>query len=160
MPAATVPDSGAAVLRVAWQLAAALDLDPVRIAAGACGRAIRDALAVLDEAAVVSGVIASGPLTGAMNRYGVVVTRLRRLRAELDEREAMAAGLAADAATLRLDQAERFGAAMARTIIAGELRDVGEAEIDARYGAYPELHVAAFASFEETLARAPKEGRP
>jgi MoxR-like ATPase len=120
------------------------ELDQVSLRqATALRQAFEEALVSMDVDAFVARLVRRGPLRGAVNPYGALVWRARKVVSDVDE----GARLAADAAERRrarqLTAAARFGERLADLLVAGDLdRESAEQRVLA---SYPDPDVAAVA---------------
>lgn len=123
-------------LRVAVALGRRFGLKPMLLARSAEFRlGVDEALILMDEAEVVEQIVAGGGLTAAVNSYGVVIARVRRLA---DDARTVAR-LAADEDEARrwrqVDAAARRGETLRRLVNAGRLfGDEAEAMLGREFG--------------------------
>jgi hypothetical protein len=120
------------------------ELDPVSLGqATALRRAFEEALVSMDADAFVARLVKRGPLRDAVNPYGVLVWRARRIVADVDERTRLAADAAERRRARQLTAAACFGERLADLLVAGELDRAGAK--GRVLAAYPDPDVAAVA---------------
>ena len=83
--------------------------------------ALADALAVMSEAEIVEHVTTLGALTGARNGYGVLIARLREIRALDEDRRRMVDEEGEAARWRRVDAAARRGESLRQLVDAGTI---------------------------------------
>lgn len=83
--------------------------------------ALADALAVMSETEVVEHVTTLGALTGARNGYGVLIARLREIRALDEDRRRMVDEEGEAARWRRVDAAARRGESLRQLVDAGTI---------------------------------------
>jgi hypothetical protein len=110
--------------RIAYALAEQLGagLDPAAMATRApFRRALADALAILNEDAVVAAVVARGTLAGSRNPHAVCVSRLRELVAVENKRREVADERAEARRWAAVDRAARRGETLRALVERGSL---------------------------------------
>jgi MoxR-like ATPase len=120
------------------------ELDTVSLRqATALRQAFEEALVSMDADTFVARLVKRGPLRDAVNPYGVLVWRARRIVADVDERTRLAVDAADRHRAHQLSAAASFGERLADLLVAGELdREGAERRV---FASYPDPDVAAVA---------------
>jgi hypothetical protein len=111
--------------------------------ATALRQAFEEALVSMDADTFVGRLVERGPLRDAVNPYGVLVWRARRIVADVDERSRLGADAAERRRVRQLSAAARFGERLADLLEAGDIdREGAEQRVLA---SYPDPDIAAVA---------------
>jgi hypothetical protein len=120
------------------------ELDPVSLRqATALRQAFEEALVSMDADTFTARLVKRGPLRDAVNLYGVLVWRARRIVADVEERSRLAADAAERRRARQLTAAACFGERLADLLATGDLdREGAERRVLA---SYPDPDISAVA---------------